>query len=78
MADVLAERDVVAKLRDRVVHVHVRGVATNFGGQPHLKGKGGRCVVDREVEDLSGWQPTDVNGGYVELHILQNLFEGKR
>ena len=50
VTDVLAERDVVTQLRERVVHVHVLSVAANLSRKPSLEGKDGSRVIDRKVE----------------------------
>lgn len=77
VADVLAERDIVTQLLERIVHVHVCGVTANLRRKPSLECKYGSCVIDRKVEDLSRWQPTDVDGGCVELHVSQHLVQSK-
>ena len=77
VTDVLAERDVVTQLRERVIHVHVLSVTANFPRKPSLEGKDGSRVIDRKVEDLSRWQPTGVDGSCAELHIVQHLVQSK-
>ena len=78
VTDVLAERDVVTQLRERIAHVHVCGVTANLRRKPSLEGKHGSCVIDRKVEDLSRWQPTDVYRGCVEVHAPENRVQSKR
>ena len=78
VTDVLAERDVVTQLPERVVYVHVWGATSSLPRKPCLEGKDGSRAIDRGVDDFSRWQPTGVDGGCAELHVIQNLVEGKR